>query len=129
MRKMRDLIQIVEGQFRSNDVEEFVPDNESLNNIKSKYLPEWEMLDHRTLEAQYVAQDHRQALEFVKYINSVSEDMDHFAEVIQDVSEVTIKTTTTDVDGLTVLDFELALRISDYARKNNIELLRAGGNF
>jgi len=126
---MRDLIQIVEGQFRSNNVEEFVPDNESLNNIKSKYLPEWEMLDHRTLEAQYVAQDHRQALEFVKYINSVSEDMDHFAEVIQDVSEVTIKTTTTDVNGLTILDFELAMRIDDYARKNNIEQIRGGGNF
>jgi pterin-4a-carbinolamine dehydratase len=126
---MRDLIQIVEGQFRSNDIEEFVPDNENLDNLKSQFLPDWEMLDHRTLEATYVAEDHRHAAEFVNYINQLSEKMDHFALVTQDVSEVTVRTTTTDVKGLTILDFELAMRIDNYAQTNNIEQRRGGGNF
>jgi len=56
---IRDLINIVEGQFRSNDVEEFKPGNDSLDDLKSKYLPDWEMLDHKDLQAKYVAKDHR----------------------------------------------------------------------
>ena len=126
---MRQWILIAEGKFRSRDVEEFRPSDEDLNNIKSKFLPDWEMLDHKTLEATYVAEDHRHAAEFVNWINELSEKMDHFALITQDVSEVTIKTTTTDVDGLTILDFELAMRIDNYARSNNIEQTRGGGNF
>jgi pterin-4a-carbinolamine dehydratase len=126
---MRQWILIAEGKFRSQDVEEFRPSNEDLDDIKSKFLPDWEMLDHRTLEATYVAEDHRHAAEFVNWINRLSEKMDHFALITQDVSEVTIKTTTTDVDGLTILDFELAMRIDKYARSNNIEQTRGGGNF
>jgi pterin-4a-carbinolamine dehydratase len=126
---MRQWILIAEGKFRSRDVEEFRPSDEDLNNIKSKFLPDWEMLDHKTLEAKYVAEDHRHAAEFVNWINELSEKMDHFALITQDVSEVTIKTTTTDVDGLTILDFELAMRIDNYARSNNIEQTRGGGNF
>jgi len=126
---MRQWISIIEGEFRSKDVEEFQPNDIQLDNIKSKFLADWEMLDHRTLEATYMAEDHRHAAEFVNWINQLSEKMDHFALVTQDVSEVTIKTTTTDVNGLTILDFELAMRIDDYARKNNIEQIRGGGNF
>jgi pterin-4a-carbinolamine dehydratase len=55
--------------------------------------------------------------------------MDHFTEVTQDVAEVTIKTTTSDVDALTVLDFELAMIIDDYAKKNDIDQDRMQGNF
>lgn len=114
---------------RSNPVEDFRPSDKDLNNLKSKYLPDWEMIDHRTLQAKYVAQDHRQAEEFVRWINRLSEKMDHFAEVTQDVAEVTVKTTTFDVKGLTVLDFELAMRVDAYANRNNIDQVRMSGNF
>jgi pterin-4a-carbinolamine dehydratase len=120
---------IMEGQFRKNDIEDFVPDNRQLNNIKSKYLPDWEMLDHRTLQAKYVAKDHRDAMEFTRFVNELSEEMDHFAEVTQDVAEITIKTSTFDVKGLTILDFQLAMRVDDYARENDIEQVRMQGNF
>ncbi len=126
---MRQYIDIIEGQYRSLDVEEFVPAPADLDDLKSRHLPDWEMLDHRILQAQYVAQDHRHALEFVKFINDLSERMDHFAEVTQDVSEVTVKTSTSDVKGLTVLDFELALRVDHYAATHDIEQTRPGGNF
>lgn len=126
---MRHYIDIIEGKFRSQDIEEYKPDNEKLDDIKSKYLPDWEMLDHRTLQAKYVAKDHRLALEFVGFINRLSEKMDHFAEVTQDVAEVTVKTSTFDVGGLTILDFELALYVDHYAEKNDIEQVRMQGNF
>jgi pterin-4a-carbinolamine dehydratase len=126
---MRQYIDIAEGKFRSKDIEDFVPENDRLNDIKSKYLPDWEMLDHRTLQAKYTAKDHRHALEFVSWINQICEKMDHFAEVTQDVAEVTVKTSTFDVKGLTILDFQLAMRVDNYAEKNDIEQVRMSGNF
>lgn len=126
---MRDLIKIVEGKFRSNDIEEFKPSDDALDDLKSKYLPDWEMLDHKTLQAKYVAKDHRHAQEFIEWINSLCEKMDHFAEVTQDVAEVTVKTSTFDVKGLTILDFQLAMQVDAYAKKNEIEQVRMSGNF
>ena len=126
---IRELIDIVEGKFRSKDIEDFVPKNNDLNDLKSQYLPDWEMLDHLTLQAKYVAKDHRHALEFVGFVNKLSEKMDHFAEVTQDVAEVTVKTSTFDVKGLTILDFKLALYVDKYAENNDIEQVRMSGNF
>ena len=126
---IRQLIDIVEGKFRSKDIEDFVPEHDALDDLKSKYLPDWEMLDHRTLQAKYVAKDHRHALEFVGFVNKLSEKMDHFAEVTQDVAEVTVKTSTFDVKGLTILDFKLALYVDKYAENNDIEQVRMQGNF
>jgi pterin-4a-carbinolamine dehydratase len=120
---------VSEGKFRSRDIEDKLIDNDKLNDLKSKYLPDWEMLDHRIIQAKYVAKDHRHAEEFVSYINKVSEEMDHFAEVTQDVAEVTVKTTTFDVKGLTILDFKLALKVDKYADANEIEQVRMQGNF
>lgn len=114
---------------RSNSIEDFKPDDAALDDLKSRYLPDWEMLDHRTLQAKYVAQDHRHALEFVAYVNQLSEKMDHFAEVTQDVAEVTVKTSTFDVKGLTILDFQLAMLVDNYAKNHDIEQVRMQGNF
>lgn len=121
--------ELLEGKFRSNDMEDFVPRDDDLDDLKSKFLPEWEMLDHRTLQAKYLAKDHRHAEEFVSWINQLSEKMDHFAEVTQDVAEVTVKTTTFDVKGLTILDFQLAIQVDNYAEENDIEQVRMSGNF
>lgn len=126
---MRQYIDIVEGQYRSKDVEEFVPNDAKLDDLKSKYLPDWEMLDHRELRAQYITKDHRHAEEFINWINRASEKLDHFTEVVQDVNEVSVRTTTSDVQGLTILDFQIAMMIDDYAAQNSIEQTRMSGNF
>lgn len=118
-----------EGKFRANDIEEFKPSNDALNNLKSKYLPDWEMLDHRILQAKYVAADHREAEAFIRIINKLSEKMDHFCEVTQDVAEVTIKTTTFDVKGLTILDFQIAMVIDRFANDVGIKQVPMSGNF
>ena len=114
---------------RSYPIEDFKPSDAALDDIKSQYLPDWEMIDHKTLQAKYVAKDHRHAEEFAEFINQTSEQMDHFAEVTQDVSEVTVKTSTFDVKGLTILDFELAMRVDAYANQHEIEQVRMTGNF
>ncbi len=114
---------------RSQPIEDFKPNNAALNDLKSRFLPDWEMIDHTTLQAKYVAKDHRHALEFAKFINQLSEQMDHFAEVTQDVAEVSVKTSTFDVKGLTILDFQLAMRVDAYAEKHDIEQVRMQGNF
>jgi pterin-4a-carbinolamine dehydratase len=120
---------VAEGKFRANDIEEFKPSNDALDNLKSKYLPDWEMLDHRTLQAKYVADDHRAAVAFVKIINRLSEKMDHFCEVTQDVAEVTVKTSTFDVKGLTLLDFQIAMVIDRFASDVGIKQMPMSGNF
>jgi pterin-4a-carbinolamine dehydratase len=121
--------EFVEGKFRKYDVEEFVPSDEDLDDMKSHFLPDWEMLDHQYLVAKYVAKDHRHALEFLEFINDISEKMDHFTEVTQDVAEVKVRTSTFDVKGLTILDFKIALYIDKWAEKNNVEQVRMSGNF
>ena len=114
---------------RSKPIEDFKPADHDLDDLKSRYLPDWEMIDHQTLQAKYVAQDHRYALKFVAFINQLCEQMDHFAEVTQDVAEVAVKTSTFDVKGLTILDFQLAMRVDAYAEKHDIEQVRMQGNF
>ena len=118
-----------EGKYRENDVEEFVPYDEQLDQIKNKFLPDWEMLDHREIQTMYVCQDHRQAEEMIGFINDLSEKMDHFAEVTQDVTEVKVKTSTFDVKGLTVLDFQLAMSIDAWAEEKGIKQTSTSGNF
>jgi len=118
-----------ETTLRSKKVENYRPDKSALDRLKSRFLPDWEMLDHRILQAQYMAPDHRYAAKFTNWINGLSEHMDHFALVTQDVAEVTVKTTTSDVKGLTILDFELAMRVDDFASKHDIEQVRMSGNF
>jgi len=117
------------GQFRKNPTEEKVMDKETLMDMKDQVVPDWEMLDHRILTAKYFAKNHRHAVKFVDFVNKVSEYLDHFAEVTQDVAEVTIKTTTSDTNSLTILDFALAKVVDEYAQKNNIEQERIQGNF
>jgi hypothetical protein len=55
--------------------------------------------------------------------------MDHFTEVTQDVAEVSVKTSTSDVNGLTILDFKIAMLIDQYAEKNKIQQSQDTGNF
>jgi len=120
---------ILEGEFRLNDNEERVPSPAELDDMRATIIPSWEMFDHRSLQAKFIAKDHRQAVEFIKFINDKSEELDHFALIKQDVTEVTVKTTTSDVKGLTILDFKLAKAIDDYAKVNDITLERTKGIF
>ena len=120
---------ILEGEFRLNDAEERVPPDKELDDMRASIVPGWEMFDHRYLQAKFIAKDHRLAVDFIKFINDKSEELDHFALIKQDVTEVTVKTTTSDVNGSTILDFELAKAIDDYAKANDVQIERTKGIF
>ena len=97
--------------------------------MRAQLIPNWEMLDHRVLQAKFIAKDHRLAVDFIKFINDKSEELDHFALIKQDVTEVTVKTTTTDVNGLTILDFQLAQALNDYAKMKDLYQEKTKGIF
>ena len=73
------------------------------------------MLDHHILEKTYVFADDDTAEQFIDVVNEFSESMDHNAVITQDNAEVKLQITTNDVKGLTILDFEFALRADDAA--------------
>jgi pterin-4a-carbinolamine dehydratase len=75
------------------------------------------MLDHHILEKTYVFADDDTAEQFIDQVNEFSESMDHNAVITQDNAEVKLQITTNDVKGLTILDFEFALRSDDAADK------------
>ena len=62
--KFKDIIEA-----RSQSIEDYKPSNDALDDLKTKYLPDWEMIDHKTLQARFVAQDHRHAEQFTEFIN------------------------------------------------------------
>jgi len=63
----------LEGKFRQNSEEEKVISNVELDDMRAQLIPNWEMLDHRVLQAKFIAKDHRLAVDFIKFINHKNE--------------------------------------------------------
>lgn len=104
---------------RRNPAELYKPNDRELDELHHRYIANWDMLDHHILEKTYVFADNDYAEQFIDIVNKFSESMDHNAVITQDNAEVKLQITTNDVKGLTVLDFEFALRADDAADKLN----------
>ena len=102
---------------RRDSTELFKPQDRELDDLHHKYIATWTMLDHHVLEKTYVFADDDTAEHFIDRVNEFSESMDHNAVITQDNAEVKLQITTNDVKGLTILDFEFALRSDDAADK------------
>lgn len=102
---------------RRDPSELFKPQDKELDDLHHKYIATWTMLDHHILEKTYVFADDDTAEHFIDRVNEFSESMDHNAVITQDNAEVKLEITTNDVKGLTILDFEFALRADDAADK------------
>jgi pterin-4a-carbinolamine dehydratase len=102
---------------RRNPTELFKPNDSELDELHHRYIAAWTMLDHHILEKTYVFADDDTAEQFIDRVNNFSESMDHNAVITQDNAEVKLQITTNDVKGLTILDFEFALRSDDAADK------------
>lgn len=126
---MRQYINIIEHNAGRQDKKKFVPSGTDLKDLQSQFLPGWELTDHKTLQAKYVAKSPNHALKFITFMSSLAKKMDHHPEITKDVAEVTVKTSTFDVKGLTIIDFKLALIVDRYAEKNNIEQVSMQSNF
>lgn len=83
--------------------------------MRKTITPSWEMVQGHHLSKKFVGKDYLDIEIFVKEINKLGVRMDHFPEVSNFYNEATIKMCTTDVDGLTALDFKMAAEIDTIA--------------
>ena len=93
------------------------PTDQELDKLHHKFIPTWSMLDHDLLATAYDFQDDDTALSYVNQLDDVEQSMDHNAVITIDNARVSIKVRTGDIDGLSRLDFEFALRANDLAKQ------------
>jgi pterin-4a-carbinolamine dehydratase len=93
------------------------PTDQELDKLHHKFIPTWSMLDHDLLATAYDFQDDDTALSYVNQLDDIEQSMDHNAVITIDNARVSIKVRTGDIDGLSRLDFEFALRANDLAKQ------------
>ena len=93
----------------------YQPTDDQLDRLHHEFIPAWSMLDHDQLTTAYDFVDDDTAMQFVTGLDDIEQSMDHNAVVTVDNARVTVAVRTGDVDGLTRLDFEFALRVQNLA--------------
>ena len=93
----------------------YQPTDDQLDRLHHEFIPAWSMLDHDQLTTAYDFVDDDTAMQFVTGLDDIEQSMDHNAVVTMDNARVTVAVRTGDVDGLTRLDFEFALRVQNLA--------------
>ena len=73
---------------------------------------QWELVNGRPLEREFVFPDFREALRFVNRVGEVAEAEGHHPDVLLRWGKVKVQLWTHAVNGLTVNDFVLAARIT-----------------
>jgi pterin-4a-carbinolamine dehydratase len=95
---------------RRDPADLYKPTDSELDRLHHVFVPAWSLLDHDQLTIQYDFVDDDTALEFVQQLDDIEQQLDHNAVITLDNARVTVTVRTSDVDGLTRLDFEFALR-------------------
>lgn len=91
--------------------------------IRAKFTPDWEIRKGKMLYKRVAFDDYNQALEFLEKLKEPQTELDHFADVQIFYNELEIVIYTHDVDGLTQLDFELALYVDELIRQMNARIV------
>lgn len=79
--------------------------------MRKTMTPSWDMIQGHHLSKKFIGRDYVDIEMFIKEVNKLGVEMDHFPEISHFYNEATIKMSTTDVDGLTALDFKMAAEI------------------
>ena len=77
--------------------------------LRSNYVPSWEMVKGTTLQKSYTFDDYDAVIEFFQNTKDIQVVLDHFADFAFFYNELLVRITTKDVNGLTDLDFKLAM--------------------
>ena len=117
-RQVPNCVPVSENKVR-NDADNFSPNDNALDRLHHEFIPTWQILNHKVLKTAYNFEDDDTALKFVQAIKQMGERMDHNGVITLDNAQVTVEVTTHDVNGLTRLDFEYALKAHDLANKMN----------
>ena len=73
----------------------------------------WSVIEDHHLEKSFRFEDFAKALEFVNAASEICELQDHHAEFTLSWGNVTIRTWSHDVDGITSRDYQLATAIDE----------------
>lgn len=112
-RKVPNCVPVTETRRDPEDL--YQPTDDQLDRLHHEFIPSWSMLDHDQLTTAYDFVDDDTAMQFVTGLDDIEQSMDHNAVVTMDNAQVTVAVRTGDVDGLTRLDFEFALRVQALA--------------
>ena len=86
-------------------------DIEQAEKLRKKFASDWEIRKGLYLYKKVALDDYNQVLRFLMAVEKPQIKLDHFADFMNFYNELTIGITTHDVNGLTELDFKLALYI------------------
>lgn len=84
--------------------------------MRKAMAPSWDMIQGHHLSKKFVGKDYVDIEMFVKEINKLGVELDHFPEVSNFYNEATVKMCTVDVDGLTPIDFRMAAEVDMLAK-------------
>ena len=103
---MKEAIEAPYDPHRSNKL-----DIMQAEQIRRARAPSWDMIQGHHLSKKFVGKDYIDIEMFMKEVNKLAVEMDHFPEISNFYNEATVKLSTNDVNGLTGLDFQMAAEI------------------
>lgn len=71
-------------------------------------IADWKLTDEKWIERKYRFLDFLNGVEFVQSVANLSEEVNHHPFIAIDYKVVTLKLSSWNAKGLTLLDFELA---------------------
>ena len=89
--------------------------------MRKTMTPSWDMIQGHHLSKKFIGRDYVDIEIFIKEVNMLGVEMDHFPEISHFYNEATIKMLTIDVDGLTALDFKMAAEIDMMANSLSLK--------
>ena len=81
---------------------------------KLSSVPNWRLIDEKWIERKYRFRDYLKGVDFVLQVANLSEQVNHHPFISIDYKVVTVKISSWNARGLTVLDFELATKYDEF---------------
>jgi 4a-hydroxytetrahydrobiopterin dehydratase len=115
----RDANQMMKGNITESATREYKNlDKKSIEQLREKYLPDWEYKDN-SLQKRYKFEDYYETIKFL--INTVKpqEELDHHADIAIFFDEVLVKVYTHRTNDVSDFDFKLALQMDMIAKEKH----------
>ena len=115
----RDANQFMKANITESATREYKNlDKKSIEQLREKYLPDWEYKDN-SLQKRYKFEDYYETIKFL--INTVKpqEELDHHADIAIFFDEVLVKVYTHRTNDVSDFDFKLAVQMDMIAKKKH----------
>ena len=115
----RDANQFMKANITESATREYKNlDKKSIEQLREKYLPDWEYKDN-SLQKRYTFEDYYETIKFL--INTVKpqEELDHHADIAIFFDEVLVKVYTHRTNDVSDFDFKLAVQMDMIAKEKH----------